>query len=119
MYLEILHRIDIRVNTVLERDTANWCMLNACAPCLYKLEDEAPLMPALLVTMDGNQSLKLVDNQFRSGTTLQDLRTTRTDMWITPEEVDVFQFEVQSRRVCIPFCRHGSIADFSTPSRAI
>ncbi|KAH9903426.1 hypothetical protein C8Q73DRAFT_674646 [Cubamyces lactineus] len=99
MYLEILHHVDQKVNVALRRDTPNWRMLNACAPCMYKLNDESPLSPALLVTMDGNQSLKLVDDQFRSGKPLADTRTARTDLWIPPDEVDQFKDEVQAQRL--------------------
>ncbi|KAJ8455915.1 hypothetical protein ONZ51_g12302 [Trametes cubensis] len=95
MYLDILHHVDKRVNVPLRRNVASYRMLNACAPCLYKLQDEQQLSPALLVTMDGNQSLKLVDNQYRSGEALADTRTARTDLWISPAEVDRFKDEVQ------------------------
>ncbi|GBE84231.1 hypothetical protein SCP_0602090 [Sparassis crispa] len=43
--------------------------------------------------MDGNQSLKLVDDLFRSGVTRSDGRTDRTDIWLTPEAVDRFKDE--------------------------
>ncbi|KAI0323727.1 hypothetical protein GY45DRAFT_1229179, partial [Cubamyces sp. BRFM 1775] len=82
MYLDILHHVDKRANIPHGRNAASYCMLNACAPCLYQLEDEQPLSPALLVTMDGNQSLKLVDDQYRSGETLAGTRTARKDLWI-------------------------------------
>ncbi|TFK79062.1 hypothetical protein K466DRAFT_606431 [Polyporus arcularius HHB13444] len=94
VYLNILHRIDSRVRTVLKQDTPDWRMRNACAPCLYVLEDERKLRHSLLATMDGNQSLKLVDSVFRAGTPLQDSRQARTDFWIPTEEVDRFKDEV-------------------------
>ncbi|KAI0371571.1 hypothetical protein BV20DRAFT_922327, partial [Pilatotrama ljubarskyi] len=96
MYLEILHQVDLRVHQALQRDTPNWRMLNACAPCLYRLEGEPELVPAILATMDGNQLLKLVDDKYRSGTTLTDTRTACTDLWLSPEEVDRFKDEVQA-----------------------
>lgn len=99
MYLDILHAVDVRINKTLHRDTPNWRMLNACAPCLYQLEGEPKLSPALLATMDGNQSLKLVDNQYRSGVPLQDTKTARTDFWITPDVVDQFKDEVRAQKV--------------------
>ena len=88
-------------------------MLNACAPCLYKLEGEAPLKYSLLVNMDGNQSLKLVDDLFRAGATLRDERTGRSDLWLTPSEVDQWKDEV-CRPVCAPFrfvflCLNGPV----------
>ncbi|RDX44104.1 hypothetical protein OH76DRAFT_1458094 [Lentinus brumalis] len=94
VYLSILHGIDTRVRTVLQQDSADWRMQNACAPCLYTLEGEHRLQHSLLVTMDGNQSLKLVDSAFRAGTPLADPRRARTDFWIPPEVVDQFKDEV-------------------------
>ncbi|EPS92790.1 hypothetical protein FOMPIDRAFT_1137302 [Fomitopsis schrenkii] len=93
VYLEILHQVDLRVDKVLGRDTSNWKALNACSPCLYKLEGEPPLQYSMLVTMDGNQSLKLVDELFRVGKTLRDDRHGRSQLWLTMEEVDRWKDE--------------------------
>ncbi|KAH9931426.1 uncharacterized protein B0H18DRAFT_1083452 [Fomitopsis serialis] len=57
------------------------------------IEDEPTLKYALLATMDGNQSLKLVDDMFRHGTTREDGRSARTDIWLSPAEVDRFKDE--------------------------
>ena len=46
--------------------------------------------------MDGNSSLKLVDDTYRSGSTRPDQRTWRTDLFIPVEEVDKFKDEVQN-----------------------
>ncbi|KAH9918794.1 uncharacterized protein B0H18DRAFT_882536 [Fomitopsis serialis] len=81
VYLEILHGVDMLVNNALGRNTPNWRMLNVCAPCLYALEGEESLKPKLLACMDGNQSLKLVDETFWAGTAHLDHRTARTDIW--------------------------------------
>ncbi|KAI0684967.1 hypothetical protein C8T65DRAFT_712851 [Cerioporus squamosus] len=94
IYLSILHGIETRVRTVLKQDTPDWRMKSACAPCLYTLEDEPRLKYSLLTTMDGNQSLKLVDSAFRAGTPLADSRQARSDYWIPPDEVDRFKDEV-------------------------
>ncbi|OBZ74357.1 hypothetical protein A0H81_05684 [Grifola frondosa] len=98
VYLDILDGIDRHVQSALHRDTPNWHMLNACAPCFYKLEDKTPLKFSFLATMDGNQSLKLVDNVFRVGTPRKDSRTCRTDIWLSPDEVDQFKDEVRSSK---------------------
>ncbi|KAI0348792.1 hypothetical protein OH77DRAFT_1378666, partial [Trametes cingulata] len=74
VYLDILHEVDSHVAAALSRNAPNWRMLNACAPCLYALEDENPLEYTLLACMDGNSSLKLVDNAFRSGQARTDSR---------------------------------------------
>lgn len=98
VYLDILHAVDSRVNAVLARNTENWRMLNACAPCMYKLDGEVPLPYGILAAMDGNSSLKLVDDRFRSGYARVDGRTCRTDLFLSPEEVDKFKDEVQNAR---------------------
>ncbi len=67
---------------------------------MYKLSDEAKLKIAFLGSMDGNNSLKLVDSSVRCGATRQDNRTHRIkDMFLSPDEVDVFKDEVSSRPV--------------------
>jgi len=47
--------------------------------------------------MDGNNSLKLVDTTFRSGTVRHDDRVTDSLRWITPEDVDIFKDEVSNK----------------------
>ncbi|KAH9913659.1 uncharacterized protein B0H18DRAFT_887915 [Fomitopsis serialis] len=89
VYLDIQYRVDKLVDTALGRDTPHWRMLNACAPCLYKLEDEPELKYSLMVTIDSNQSLKLIDDAFRHGTARADPRTARTDIWLSPAEMNV------------------------------
>ena len=55
--------------------------------------------PAMQVAMDGNQSLKLIDDGFRRGEQLPDGRDGRSPIWMTPEEVDVFKDEVKRAKV--------------------
>ncbi|KXN91216.1 hypothetical protein AN958_02172 [Leucoagaricus sp. SymC.cos] len=45
---------------VLKCDTLYWQLRNACPACTYKLEGEGSLIFSLLVTLDGNDSLKRV-----------------------------------------------------------
>ncbi|PIL35238.1 hypothetical protein GSI_03028 [Ganoderma sinense ZZ0214-1] len=97
-YLDILAGIDSRVRKVLRQDGENSRMLNACAPCLYKLEDEPKLKFSLLVSMDGNQSLKLVDSKFRGGTPRIDSRRVPTDLFIPAEVVDTYKDEVNNAK---------------------
>ncbi|CDO74657.1 hypothetical protein BN946_scf184832.g1, partial [Trametes cinnabarina] len=94
VYLDILHEVDQRAHVVLHRDQPNWRMHNACAPCLYHLEGEDDLEYSLLVAIDGNSSLKLVDDAFRSGQPQQDSRTWRTDVFMSSDEVDMFKDDV-------------------------
>ncbi|CDO77993.1 hypothetical protein BN946_scf184711.g3 [Trametes cinnabarina] len=104
VYLDILHSVDTRVNAALARDSPDWRLRNACAPCMYMLEDEDNLPYSFLVAMDGNTSLKLVDDTFRRGEARPDGRTFRTDLFIPAEEVDKYKDEVaqKNRRAAAP-----------------
>jgi hypothetical protein len=92
-YLEIMRRVDARADAAMGRDNA-WHIKNVCAPCLYKVNNEAPLRFSWLGCMDGNSSLKLVDATFRSGATRPDNRSSTSFRWLSPEQVNVFKDEV-------------------------
>jgi len=62
---------------------------------MYKVENEPSQRFSMLLSMDGNQSLKLVGNEFRSGSIRWDDRSARSPRWLTPEEVNVFKDEVK------------------------
>ncbi|KAJ7697393.1 hypothetical protein B0H17DRAFT_928404 [Mycena rosella] len=91
-YLEIMRRVDARADAAMGRDNA-WYIQNVCAPCLYKVNNEAPLRFSWLGCMDGNSSLKLVDATFRSGSVRPDNRSSTSFRWLSPEQVDVFKDE--------------------------
>ncbi|TFY55866.1 hypothetical protein EVJ58_g7981 [Rhodofomes roseus] len=99
VYLDILRHVKIRVDAALGRNSPDWKMLSVCAPCLYKLEGETPLKYSMLVTMDGNQSLKLVNDIFRAGKTLQDDQTGHSELWLMPADVDRWKDERKSDTV--------------------
>ncbi|KAJ7831870.1 hypothetical protein B0H13DRAFT_2240523 [Mycena leptocephala] len=60
VYLEILKNVDDRMKKALGRDAPDWRLKNGCPACTYKLEGEMKLIFEMLVTMDGNDSLKHV-----------------------------------------------------------
>ncbi|KAF8575937.1 hypothetical protein K439DRAFT_1368611, partial [Ramaria rubella] len=95
-YLEISRQIKHRVQTELQRNTPKWRLQNACVPCTYVLEDEPPLEHTMLVTMDGNESLKRMEC---ARIEWQDMRTIQTDMHLNEEEVDRFKNEVKRRKL--------------------
>jgi hypothetical protein len=64
---------------------------------MYELTDEEPMAHRILAAMDGNNSLKLVDDAFRHGTHRADARIGRSKKWLSPEYVDQFKDEVPSR----------------------
>ncbi|KAJ7124029.1 hypothetical protein C8R43DRAFT_899278 [Mycena crocata] len=66
LYLATLAIVNKRVLALLRRDTPNWRLANACAPCMYKLEDEPPMLFPILTTHDGNNSLSRFWRQERT-----------------------------------------------------
>lgn len=97
--------VDAHVQRALGRD-GDWNSRHLCPPCMYKLTDEPPMKFSMLAAMDGNNSLKLVDSTFRSGSSRTDDRTSTSSRWLTPEDVDRFKDEVVNSRhnVSLPSC---------------
>ncbi|KAJ7776375.1 hypothetical protein B0H16DRAFT_1659775 [Mycena metata] len=60
VFSESLENVDTRVMHALGRDKPDWRLTNCCSGCMYKLEGEEELEFSMLVTMDGNDSLKRV-----------------------------------------------------------
>ncbi|KAJ7216257.1 hypothetical protein C8J57DRAFT_1440557 [Mycena rebaudengoi] len=60
LYLQIRKRVEERVLTVLGRGQEDWGFKHHCPACTYKLEGEPDLIFSMLVTADGNNSLKRV-----------------------------------------------------------
>jgi hypothetical protein len=58
VYLEILEKNRGAVMKVLHRDDTSWRLKNTCPACSYKLQGEKKLVFEMLITMDGNNSLK-------------------------------------------------------------
>ncbi|TRM56402.1 hypothetical protein BD626DRAFT_551558 [Schizophyllum amplum] len=102
-YLAIMRRVDARVDAALKRDDA-WHAANVCAPCLYELDGEASLSPRILAAMDGNNSLKLIDDMFRKGTARQDSRHLQSWRWLEAESVDRFANETKEVNTCVNTC---------------
>ncbi|KAG2354334.1 hypothetical protein BDR07DRAFT_1454156 [Suillus spraguei] len=98
VYLEVLRRIDIKINTHLGHDAPHWRMRNSCPACQYQLQDEPALKFSVLCSFDGNNSAKLVDPVIRRGNERPDPRSGLSSIWLTEEYVDGFKDEVQSAR---------------------
>ena len=60
LYLQIRDQVKIRVDEALARDSQTWRLRNACPACTYRLHDEEDLIFKMLITMDGNDSLKRI-----------------------------------------------------------
>ena len=79
---------------VLHRDQPLWHLKNTCPACSYKLHGEKALAFKMLITMDGNNSLKRLrrgatsDGEDGGCNDLPDPRQTPGDYYLTREEVD-------------------------------
>jgi hypothetical protein len=93
-YLAIQREVEVRVQHALGRDEA-WDWKHVCPPCFYKVKDEPPLKFSYLGSLDGNNSLKLVDSTFRAGHPRFDNRKSTSFRWLTPVQVDKYQDEVK------------------------
>lgn len=93
LYLDILHHVDTRVANALGRNTPTWRLKNICPACMYETEGEPAQQYKKLFCMDGNNSLKSVDDALRSGVPRDDSRKPRRDIWLHPDEVNRFARE--------------------------
>ncbi|KAJ3575677.1 hypothetical protein NP233_g931 [Leucocoprinus birnbaumii] len=99
VYAQILEEVKLRVARALKRDTPQWRLRNACPACTYKLEGEDKLIFDMLVTMDGNDSLKQLRRNETDVEILDidgvpsrqaqtDTRNVSGDYYLTREKVD-------------------------------
>jgi hypothetical protein len=93
-YLAIQREVEVRVQHALGRDEA-WDWKHVCPPCFYKVKDEPPLKFSYLGSLNGNNSLKLVDSTFRAGHPRFDNWKSTSFRWLTPVQVDKYQDEVK------------------------
>ncbi|KAG9122891.1 hypothetical protein FRC07_000534 [Ceratobasidium sp. 392] len=92
-YLMIEHEVKHRLAVAMGRDDPNWRIKHACMACTYTLENEPPLEYSILVTMDGNDSLKRI-----SEAAMADHRRYTSSYYLTPEEVDIYAKDEPRRR---------------------
>ena len=86
-----MYAIDCRVDSALGRSLMTPPETTICPPCLYRTKQEPMLTHSILVAMDGNNSLKLVDNMFHSGKPWKDEHDALSSRWIDPEHIDRFK----------------------------
>ena len=96
-YLEIMRSIRDRVQTAIGIDSLDSHTRSLCPPCSYELKDALPLHPKKLFSMDGNNSLKLMDSVYRAGELRSDDRTVASHRWIEDHKVNNFKDEVKRR----------------------
>ncbi|KAJ7195687.1 hypothetical protein GGX14DRAFT_537230 [Mycena pura] len=114
LYLETLRTVDERVAKALGRDGPDWRLKNCCPACTYKLEGEDKLIFSMLMTMDGNDSLKRIlrkdktfdeeGNSTRGRSQRNDPRTEGSggDYFLSRERVDLWSKEVLQGLVDVP-----------------
>lgn len=66
LYLSIKIACRTRVQEALGRNTRDWRLANSCPSCQYKLDGEMKLVFDMLLTMDGNNSLKRLQRRHHS-----------------------------------------------------
>ncbi|KAG9123416.1 hypothetical protein FRC07_014972 [Ceratobasidium sp. 392] len=93
VYLMIEHEVKQRLAVAMGRDDPDWRIKHACMACTYTLENEPPLQYTLLVTMDGNDSLKRI-----SEAATADHRRYASSYYLTPEEVDKYAKDESRQR---------------------
>ncbi|KAI6130600.1 hypothetical protein EV401DRAFT_2066179 [Pisolithus croceorrhizus] len=98
VYLEILHRVDQKIQAALNHNTREWRLRNECPACFYRIEDEPKLPFDWLVSIDGNNSLKRWDPAAYGTVPRADHRTARSSYWLSNEEVDKFKYEVKAKQ---------------------
>ncbi|KAJ7884040.1 hypothetical protein B0H13DRAFT_1628808 [Mycena leptocephala] len=114
LYLETLGNVDQRVAKELGRDRSDWRLKNCCPACTYKLEGEGKLIFSMLLTMDGNDSLKRIlrkdktfdeeGNATRGQSQRPDPRTAGAGgtYWLDRDKVDCWAKEVIAGMVEVP-----------------
>ncbi|KIY47135.1 hypothetical protein FISHEDRAFT_45873, partial [Fistulina hepatica ATCC 64428] len=93
-YLAILRLVELDVRGALHQNDIQIQAEQLCAPCMYKLDNETSLRPSILACMDGNNSLKLIDDTFKSGQPRRDSRQLKMFRFLEPEEVDLYKDDV-------------------------
>ncbi|KIY61650.1 hypothetical protein CYLTODRAFT_337237, partial [Cylindrobasidium torrendii FP15055 ss-10] len=87
-YQSMKTRLDTLVDKQLGRSGHRWRLQNACPCCLYKTQQNAPLLYDLLYAMDGNNSLKRVEKASKkkdaAGNALPVESIERTDSRMEP-----------------------------------
>ena len=88
VYLEILRRVETRVDRALGRDSPNWRLLHSCPSCQNRQPDEDQLEYDVLLSLDGNNSLKRFGDAGKA-----DRRHFESNYYLSREEVDSFANE--------------------------
>jgi hypothetical protein len=117
LYISIRQNVYQRVQAAIGCDSPNWRLHHVCPACTHKLEDEPKLKFAMLVTMDGNDSLKRIlrrgaapvngedgdEPMVGKSNERMDGRVVDNDYYIPREKVDLWAKEVLAKIVATVF----------------
>jgi hypothetical protein len=93
VYLEICRRVDAQIDKALNYDPSSR-LARQCPACFAPAPDGKQTAPfSVLVTMDGNNSLKRISPAVRGHDQLPDSRQLAPERWLTAEVVDGFRIE--------------------------
>lgn len=87
LYLAVLRNVRSLVRETLGCDTPHWRLKNACPACTYKLKNEPEMKFSMLITMDGNDSLKRILSASTNEYTQNNMKEF-SEYFIDREEVD-------------------------------
>ncbi|KAG8685049.1 hypothetical protein FRC09_014992, partial [Ceratobasidium sp. 395] len=85
------------LDKLLGRTDADWHQKHKCAACSYELDDESPLRPRMMFSMDGNNSLKRL---LKGGH--EDVGSYSPAYFLSPSDVNQFENEVTRVRPPTP-----------------
>ena len=100
IYLEIRRQVDKKLNEHLGYNTPRARLIQQCPPCFFKLQGEPDLEFSVMVTMDGNNSLKRIGPSIRAHDDLCDSHSIDSDRWVSAEDVDCFKDEIGEVSKC-------------------
>ncbi|KAJ3817729.1 hypothetical protein F5880DRAFT_1460171, partial [Lentinula raphanica] len=86
VYVAILNAVRSRTREHLGRQGREWRMLNTCPPCQYRLHEEDHLDVRMIMTMDGNDSLRRVE---RKEDVLHDEAISGSNVQVSRERLDL------------------------------
>ncbi|KAF8330271.1 hypothetical protein F5887DRAFT_1064156 [Amanita rubescens] len=92
-YLEIRQRVKQKLDEVLGYNSGNR-LSRACPACFKRVPGEQEQEFSVLLSIDGNNSLKRISASIRGTQEMPDSRSIQSDRWITSHEVDQFKDEV-------------------------
>jgi hypothetical protein len=97
VYLSILKTVESQLDKALGHNIPDWRLKNICPCCMHEVEGEEELAHSILTTIDGNNSLKLVDGSYRQGEMAEDLHIRSADFWLDEDFVNWFKDKVPSK----------------------